>query len=227
MEKGLQAKFIAKRIAGELKFGDFVNLGVGLPTAVSDYVDSDRGILFQGVIGLGKAAFNVIDSFSAKSGAPADETLVINAGCTKTSINPGASFFDSATSFGLIRGGHVDVTVLGTLQVDQEGNIANWLVPGVFAPGMGGAMDLVVGAKKVIVAMEHLAKDQIKILKRCTLPLTAAHEVDLIVTERCVLRVEPEGLVLQEINPLFSLEDITSTITADLIIPDDLLQEAV
>ena len=116
---------------------------------------------------------------------------------------------------------------MGALQVDQEGNIANWMVPGVFVPGMGGAMDLVVGAKKVIVAMEHLSKNQVKIVKKCTLPLTAAHEVDLIITERCVLKVMPEGLVLQEINPLFSLEDITGTITADLIIPDDLLQEAV
>lgn len=152
---------------------------------------------------------------------------ITNAGGIPVTTKQGAAFFDSQMSFAMIRGGHIDATVLGALQVDQEGNIANWLVPGVFAPGMGGAMDLVVGAKKVIVAMEHLAKDQIKILKRCTLPLTAAHEVDLIVTERCVLRVEPEGLVLQEINPLFSLEDITSTITADLIIPDDLLQEAV
>ena len=130
-------------------------------------------------------------------------------------------------SFTMIRGGHIDATVLGALQVDQEGNIANWMVPGVFVPGMGGAMDLVVGAKKVIVAMEHLSKNQVKIVKKCTLPLTAAHEVDLIITERCVLKVMPEGLVLQEINPLFSLEDITGTITADLIIPDDLLQEAV
>ena len=151
IEKSLQAKFIAKRVAGELKFGDFVNLGVGLPTAISDYVDADRGILFHGengVIGLGKATFDVIDSFKAKSDSlPVEEALVINAGASKTSINPGASFFDSGTSFGLIRGGHVDVTVLGTLQVDKEGNIANYLIPGKMIAGMGGAMDLCVATQ--------------------------------------------------------------------------------
>ncbi len=136
--------------------------------------------------------------------------------------------FDTGMSFTLIRGGHVDATVLGALQVDEEGNLANWMVPGVFTPGMGGAMDLVVGAKKVIVAMEHKAKGEPKILKKCTLPLTAAKEVDLIVTERCVLRVEPRGLILQEVNPMFTIDDVVNSVGANLIIEEDnILQMAV
>lgn len=210
---------IARRVAQELEEGDYVTLGIGLPTEVANYVPENVHIMFHsenGLIGVGQK--------------PEDHKAnphITNAGGIPVDVKSGASFFDTAMSFTMIRGGHINATVLGALQVDQEGNIANWLVPGVFAPGMGGAMDLVVGAKKVIVAMEHLSKNQIKIVKKCTLPLTAAHEVDLIITERCVLKVTPEGLVLQEINPLFSLEDITSTITADLIIPDDLLQVAV
>lgn len=210
---------IARRVAQELEEGDYVTLGIGLPTEVANYVPEQVHVMFQsenGLIGVGKRP--APDNINPK---------ITNAGGIPVETKKGAAFFDSAMSFMMIRGGHIDATVLGALQVDEEGNIANWLVPGVFAPGMGGAMDLVVGAKKVIVAMEHLAKDQIKIVKKCTLPLTAAHEVDLIVTERCVLKVEPEGLVLVEINPLFSLEDVTSTITADLIIPDNLLQMAV
>ncbi len=210
---------IARRVAQELENGDVVTLGIGLPTEVANYVPEDVQVMFHsenGLIGVGK-----------KPTPGQVNPHITNAGGIPVDIVDGASAFDSVMSFTMIRGGHIDATVLGALQVDQEGNIANWMVPGVFTPGMGGAMDLVVGAKKVIVAMEHLSKNQIKIVKKCTLPLTAAHEVDLIITERCVLKVEPEGLVLQEINPLFSLEDITSTITADLIIPDDLLQTAV
>jgi len=210
---------IARRVAQELEDGDVVTLGIGLPTEVAKYVPEDVQVMFHsenGLIGVGK-----------KPAPGQANPHITNAGGIPVDIVEGASAFDSVMSFTMIRGGHIDATVLGALQVDQEGNIANWMVPGVFVPGMGGAMDLVVGAKKVIVAMEHLSKNQVKIVKKCTLPLTAAHEVDLIITERCVLKVMPEGLVLQEINPLFSLEDITSTITADLIIPDDLLQEAV
>ncbi|MCX4349702.1 MAG: 3-oxoacid CoA-transferase subunit B [Alphaproteobacteria bacterium] len=210
---------IARRVAQELEDGDVVTLGIGLPTEVANYVPEDVQVMFHsenGLIGVGK-----------KPAPGQANPHITNAGGIPVDIVEGASAFDSVMSFTMIRGGHIDATVLGALQVDQEGNIANWMVPGVFVPGMGGAMDLVVGAKKVIVAMEHLSKNQVKIVKKCTLPLTAAHEVDLIITERCVLKVMPEGLVLQEINPLFSLEDITSTITADLIIPDDLLQEAV
>ncbi len=210
---------IARRVAQELEDGDVVTLGIGLPTEVANYVPEDVQVMFHsenGLIGVGK-----------KPAPGQANPHITNAGGIPVDIVEGASAFDSVMSFTMIRGGHIDATVLGALQVDQEGNIANWMVPGVFVPGMGGAMDLVVGAKKVIVAMEHLSKNQVKIVKKCTLPLTAAHEVDLIITERCVLKVMPEGLVLQEINPLFSLEDITGTITADLIIPDDLLQEAV
>ena len=207
-------EIIARRVAKELHEGDYVTLGIGLPTETANYIPEEMHVMIQsenGLIGVGTKAKG--DNICRTS---------INAGGIPVTTKKGAVFFDTATSFSMIRGGHVDVTVLGALQVDQEGNIANWMVPGVFVPGMGGAMDLVVGAKKVIVAMEHMAKDQIKILKKCTLPLTAAHEVDLIVTERCVLRVTDEGLVLEEINPLFSLEDITSTIEADLIIPDSM-----
>ena len=210
---------IARRVAQELEDGDVVTLGIGLPTEVANYVPEDVQVMFHsenGLIGVGK-----------KPAPGQANPHITNAGGIPVDIVEGASAFDSVMSFTMIRGGHIDATVLGALQVDQEGNIANRMVPGVFVPGMGGAMDLVVGAKKVIVAMEHLSKNQVKIVKKCTLPLTAAHEVDLIITERCVLKVMPEGLVLQEINPLFSLEDITGTITADLIIPDDLLQEAV
>ena len=210
---------IARRVAQELEDGDVVTLGIGLPTEVANYVPEDVQVMFHsenGLIGVGK-----------KPAPGQANPHITNAGGIPVDIVEGASAFDSVMSFTMIRGGHIDATVLGALQVDQEGNIANWMVPGVFVPGMGGAMDLVVGAKNVIVAMEHLSKNQVKIVKKCTLPLTAAHEVDLIITERCVLKVMPEGLVLQEINPLFSLEDITGTITADLIIPDDLLQEAV
>ena len=207
---------IARRVAQELEDGDVVTLGIGLPTEVANYVPEDVQVMFHsenGLIGVGK-----------KPAPGQANPHITNAGGIPVDIVEGASPYDSVMSFTMIRGGHIDATVLGALQVDQEGNIANWMVPGVFVPGMGGAMDLVVGAKKVIVAMEHLSKNQVKIVKKCTLPLTAAHEVDLIITERCVLKVMPEGLVLQEINPLFSLEDITGTITADLIIPDELLQ---
>ena len=211
-------EIIAKRVAKELHEGDYVTLGIGLPTEVANYISPDIHVMIQsenGVIGVGPK--------------PLESEInprITNAGGLPVTTQEGAAFFDSQTSFAMIRGGHIDATVLGALQVDEEGNIANWMIPNVMVPGMGGAMDLVVGAKKVIVAMEHLAKDKIKILKKCTLPLTAAHEVDLIVTERCVLRVTDNGLVLEEINPQFSLEDITSTVEADLIIPPHLRNAA-
>lgn len=207
-------EIIGKRVAKELHEGDYVTLGIGLPTEAANYIPPNIHVMIHsenGIIGIG-----------AKPEADNIDSKIINAGGQPVTLQTGAAFFDSQTSFVMVRGGHIDATVLGALQVDEEGNVANWMIPGVMVPGIGGAMDLVVGAKKVIVAMEHLAKNKIKILKRCTLPLTAAHEVDLIITERCVLRVTKEGLVLEEINPLFSLEEITSTIEAKLIIPPHL-----
>lgn len=211
-------EIIASRIAKEFVEGDVITLGIGLPTEVANYIPHGVHVMFQsenGMLGVGP-----------KPSADKLDTDITNAGGIPVSIKEGGAFFDSIMSFTMIRGGHVDATVLGALQVDEEGNLANWMIPGAFVPGMGGAMDLVVGAKKVIVAMEHLSKSGPKILKRCTLPLTAAKEVDLIVTERCVIAVEPEGLVLREINPNFSLDDVLSTIDAELIVPDDLMEIA-
>ena len=147
---------------------------------------------------------------------------IVNAGGKPSTIQPGGAFFNSAMSFLIIRGGHVDATILGSLQVDEKGNIANWIVPGKKVPGMGGAMDLLVGAKKVIVAMEHTNKGQHKILKECTLPLTAKGEVDMIVTEMGVMEVKPEGLVLTEYNPEFTLDQIKEATGCPLIIKDDI-----
>ena len=181
---------------------------------VANYVSEDVNILFQsenGFVGLGPAP---------KEGE--EDPYIVNAGGQPVTILPGGAFFDSATSFGIIRGGHVDVTVLGALQVDEEGNLANWMIPGKLVPGMGGAMDLVVGAKKVIIAMEHTVKGNHKILKKCTLPLTAAKQVDMIVTEMGVMEVTDEGIVLKEINPEFTVEEVQEATEAKLIIADDL-----
>lgn len=211
-------EIIASRVAKELSEGDVITLGIGLPTEVANYVPKEMHIMFQsenGLVGVGPK--------------PSEETYdkdITNAGGTVVEVKEGGAFFDSVMSFAMIRGGHVDATVLGALEVDEEGNLANWMIPGAFVPGMGGAMDLVVGAKKVIVAMEHTSKNGPKIVKKCSLPLTAAKEVDLIITERCVISFEPEGLVLKEINPLFSLDDVLSTISADLIVPDEFNQAA-
>jgi len=207
-------EFIAKRVAKELKDGDVVNLGIGLPTMVVNYINNDVDIILQsenGFVGLGPAPE-----------AGKENPYIVNAGCQPVTIKPGGAFFDSAMSFSIIRGGHVDATVLGALQVDQEGNLANWMIPGKMVPGMGGAMDLVVGAKKVIVAMEHTAKGNAKILKKCNLPLTAVAQVDLIITEMGVMKVTKEGLVLKEINPEFTLDEIKKATEAELIIPEDL-----
>ena len=214
MDKNQMQDFIARRTAKELKDGDLVNLGIGLPTKVSNFVPDDIQVLFQsenGFVGLGPAPDeNNIDPYT------------VNAGGLPSSIIPGGAFFDSAMSFGIIRGGHLDATVLGALQVDAKGNIANYMIPGKMVPGMGGAMDLVSGAKKVIVAMEHTAKGNHKILEECTLPLTAVGAVDLIVTEMCVLEVTPEGLLLTEINPEYSVEEVQAATGAKLLIAEDL-----
>lgn len=209
-------EIIAKRIAQEFKEGDVITLGIGLPTEVANYIPHDLHVIFQsenGMLGVGRRDLS----------AP-ERPVITNAGGIAVNTRPGASFFDTQMSFTIIRGGHVDATVLGALQVDEQGNLANWMIPGAFVPGMGGAMDLVVGAKKVIIAMEHTSKGEPRIVKRCTLPLTAANEVDLIVTERCVIEVTPEGLLLKEVNPLFSLDDVIASTGADLIIAEELMQ---
>ena len=214
MDKNQMKELIAKRVAKELKDGDVVNLGIGLPTMVANYIPDDIDVSFQsenGFVGLG----------SAPKEGEEDKDLV-NAGGQYVTINSGGAFFDSAVSFGIIRGGHVDATVLGALQVDKKGNLANWMIPGKMVPGMGGAMDLVTGAKKVIIAMTHTAKGNPKILKECTLPLTAPEQVNLIVTEMGVMEVTDKGLVLKEIGPEVTIEDIKAATEADFIVADDL-----
>ena len=200
---------IAARVAQELKDGDVVNLGIGLPTLIPDYLPDGVHITLQsenGFLGLGPL-----------EGEPLPD--LVNAGGKSCGMVPGTAFFDSALSFAIIRGGHVDVTVLGGLQVDQEGNLANWMVPGKMIPGMGGAMDLVTGAKHVIVAMEHATKEGgAKILKRCNLPLTAAHKVSAIATELAFFRFIDGKLTLTEIAPGVSLDEIRAKTEADFIV---------
>ena len=209
---------IAKRVAKELNDGDVVNLGIGLPTMVANHLPEGVEIVLQsenGIMGMGAAP---------ESGN--ENVDVVNAGAQYVTINQGGQYFDSATSFGIIRGGHVDATILGALQVDKEGNLANWIVPGKMVPGMGGAMDLVVGAKKVIVAMQHTQKGNHKILEKCTLPFTALNVVDMIITEMGVMEVTPEGIVLTELHPDFTLEDIQAATECELIIAEDLKEMA-
>jgi acetate CoA/acetoacetate CoA-transferase beta subunit len=205
---------IAARVAQELKNGDVVNLGIGLPTLVADYLPEGVTIILQsenGIMGMGAAA--------PQGGEDVD---IVNAGAQYVTVNPGAMFFDSATSFGIIRGGHVDATILGALEVDEHGNLANWIVPGKMVPGMGGAMDLVVGARKVIIAMTHTQKGKPKILKECTLPYTAVGVVNLIITEMGVMEVTPAGIVLKELNEGFTVEQVKEATEARLIVAPDL-----
>ncbi len=214
MDKNQIQDFVAKRVAAELKDGDLVNLGIGLPTRVANFVADDINVTFQsenGFVGLGPA--------------PDDSCIdmrIVTAGGTPSSILPGGMFFDSSTSFSIIRGGHLDMTVLGALQVDEKGNLANYMIPGKMVPGMGGAMDLVAGAKQVVIAMEHTQKGNPKILKEVNLPITGVGVVDLIVTEMGVMKVTEEGLVLTEINPEFTVEQVQEATEAKLIIADDL-----
>ena len=214
MDKNQIREVIARRCAKELKDGFVVNLGIGLPTLIPNYLPEGVKVVLQsenGLLGLGPTPEEGKENKS-----------LVNAGGGYISVLPGGSIFDSSTSFGIIRGGHVDVTILGAMQVDEQGNLANWILPGGKTIGMGGAMDLLVGAKEVILAMEHTAKGKPKILKRCTLPLTAPHEVDMIVTEMGVMKITPDGIVLSEINPDFTVDQVQQNTEATLIIPSDL-----
>ncbi len=205
---------IANRVAKEFEDGNLVNLGIGLPTLVANYVPDDIEVTFQsenGFIGMGQAPE-----------VGKENPNLVNAGAQFTTTTPGAAFFDSSISFSIIRGGHLDFTVLGALQVDEKGNLANWMIPGKMVPGMGGAMDLVTGAKKVIVAMTHTAKGNIKIKKECTLPFTAKGQVNLIVTEMAVLEVTENGLLLKELGPNVTVEDVIKNTEAELIIPENI-----
>jgi len=213
----LKKEVIAKRVAMELHDGDIVNLGIGIPTLVANYLPSGVEIFLQsenGILGMGPAP---------RPGY--EHPQLINAGGMPVTFLPGAAAFDSAMSFGLIRGGHVDATVLGALQVDEEGHLANWMIPGKLVPGMGGAMDLVTGAKKVIVAMQHVNKNGTsKIVKKCSLPLTSIRRVNLIVTDMAVIEVTENGLILKEVAPETTVEEVIKATEAKLAIPDKVVQ---
>jgi acetate CoA/acetoacetate CoA-transferase beta subunit len=201
---------IARRVAQEVKPDMLVNLGIGLPSLVANYLAKDVHVFFQaenGVIGLGP-----------RPPEGMEDPDLTDAGGGFVTAMPGAASIDSAMSFGLIRGGHLDMTVLGGLEVDERGYLANWMVPGKMVPGMGGAMDLVSGARRVVIAMVHTAKGGHKIVPRCTLPLTAVRRVSLIVTEMAVIQPTDAGLVLRERGPGFTTEDIVSMTAAKLIV---------
>lgn len=214
MDKNQIKETIAKRAALELKDGFVVNLGIGIPGMIPNYLKPGVNVIIQaenGMVGMGP---------NAKPGE--EDAEWINAGGANITAVPGAATFDSATSFGIIRGGHVDASILGALQVAENGDLANWMIPGKKVPGMGGAMDLLEGAKKIILTMEHTAKGAPKILKKCTLPLTAKGKVNMIITEMGVMEITPEGIVLTEINPEFTVEDVQAATEATLIISKDL-----
>jgi acetate CoA/acetoacetate CoA-transferase beta subunit len=202
---------IARRVALELRSGMLVNLGIGIPTLIANYVPADLKVFFQsenGLIGTGPIPEQGME-----------HPLLTDAGGRPISALPGACCFDSAMSFGLIRGGHVDMTVLGGLQVDGGGQLANWTIPGKMVPGMGGAMDLVTGAKRVIVAMQHAAKGKSKIVKKCNLPLTSVRAIDLVVTDMAVIGFPGGRATLMETAPGVSVADIIANTEAELVVP--------
>ena len=217
MDKSLIKGFIAARCAKELKDGDVVNLGIGLPPLSPRYLPEGVELVIHaelGIVGAGATPKEGDENYMPYH--------VTDAGGAPASVAFDGAFTDSATNFGLIRGGHVDACFLGALEVDAEGSLANWIIPGKKMPGMGGAMDLCTGSKKCIICMEHTAKGNPKIFEKCRLPLTASHCVNKIITEMCVLEVTPDGLLMTEINPEFTVEDVKAATAAPIAVAENL-----